>query len=87
MVKEFCEDVHAWLASDPKNIAVVHCMAGKGRTGLMVSCYLVYTGMSADKALHLYAERRTTNNEGVILISSLPGKHKIFVKFYFVTLL
>lgn len=26
MVKEFCEDVHSWLASDPQNIAVVHCM-------------------------------------------------------------
>ncbi|XP_047959902.1 phosphatidylinositol 3,4,5-trisphosphate 3-phosphatase and protein-tyrosine-phosphatase PTEN1 [Salvia hispanica] len=72
MVKEFCENVHAWLASDPKNIAVVHCMAGKGRTGLMVSCYLVYTGMPADKALHLYAERRTTNNEGV----SIPSQRR-----------
>ena len=69
MVKEFCEDVHSWLSSDPKNIAVVHCMAGKGRTGLMVSCYLVYTGISAEKALHLYAEKRTTNNEGVSIAS------------------
>ncbi|XP_057769650.1 phosphatidylinositol 3,4,5-trisphosphate 3-phosphatase and protein-tyrosine-phosphatase PTEN1 [Salvia miltiorrhiza] len=69
MVKDFCQDVHSWLATDPKNIAVVHCMAGKGRTGLMVSCYLVYTGMPAEKALHLYAERRTTNNEGVSIAS------------------
>ncbi|GER45814.1 calcium/lipid-binding (CaLB) phosphatase, partial [Striga asiatica] len=69
MIKEFCEDVHAWLSPDPKNIAVVHCMAGKGRTGLMVSCYLVYTGMSAERALHVYAERRTTNNEGVSIAS------------------
>lgn len=69
MIKEFCEDVHSWLASDPKNTAVVHCMAGKGRTGLMVSCYLVYTGMSAEKALQVYAERRTTNNEGVSIAS------------------
>ncbi|KAL2240374.1 UNVERIFIED_CONTAM: Phosphatidylinositol 3,4,5-trisphosphate 3-phosphatase and protein-tyrosine-phosphatase PTEN1 [Sesamum indicum] len=69
MIKEFCEDVHSWLSSDPKNIAVVHCMAGKGRTGLMVSCYLVYTGMSAEKALQVYAERRTTNNEGVSIAS------------------
>lgn len=69
MIKEFCQDVHSWLAADPKNIAVVHCMAGKGRTGLMVSSYLVYTGMPAEKALHLYAERRTTNNEGVSIAS------------------
>jgi len=39
--------------------------AGKGRTGLMVSAYLTYCGMSADEALQLYADRRTTNNEGV----------------------
>ncbi|GER45815.1 calcium/lipid-binding (CaLB) phosphatase [Striga asiatica] len=69
MIKEFCEEVHAWLSRDPENIAVVHCMAGKGRTGLMVSCYLVYTGMSAERALHVFAERRTTNNEGVSIAS------------------
>lgn len=69
MIKEFCEDVHSWLSSDLKNIAVVHCMAGKGRTGLMVSCYLVYCGMSAEKALQVYAEKRTTNNEGVSIAS------------------
>nr|GLL26575.1 phosphatidylinositol 3,4,5-trisphosphate 3-phosphatase and protein-tyrosine-phosphatase PTEN1 [Ipomoea trifida] len=53
MVKEFCEDVHSWLSSDPKNTAVIHCMAGKGRTGLMVCAYLVYTGMSAEEALQV----------------------------------
>ncbi|KAF7820499.1 phosphatidylinositol 3,4,5-trisphosphate 3-phosphatase and protein-tyrosine-phosphatase PTEN1 [Senna tora] len=72
MLKKFCESVHAWLSSDPKNIAVVHCMAGKGRTGLMVSAYLVYSGMSADEALQLYADRRTTNNEGV----SIPSQRR-----------
>ncbi|GAU19820.1 hypothetical protein TSUD_170470 [Trifolium subterraneum] len=65
MIKAFCESVDAWLAKDPKNIAVIHCMAGKGRTGLMVSSYLTYCGMSADEALQLYADRRTTNNEGI----------------------
>lgn len=44
--------------------------AGKGRTGLMVCAYLVYSGMSAEKALQLYAQRRTTNNEGVSSPSS-----------------
>ena len=39
--------------------------AGKGRTGLMVCAFLVYSGMSAEQALELYAHRRTTNNEGV----------------------
>lgn len=39
--------------------------AGKGRTGLMVSAYLVYSGMTAEEALQLYANKRTTNNQGV----------------------
>ncbi|XP_075515648.1 phosphatidylinositol 3,4,5-trisphosphate 3-phosphatase and protein-tyrosine-phosphatase PTEN1-like [Primulina tabacum] len=71
IIKAFCEDVHSWLSSDPKNIAVMHCMAEKGRTGLMVSSYLVYTGMSAEKAMDVYAEKRTTNN-GV----SIPSQRR-----------
>ncbi|KVF06534.1 Dual specificity phosphatase, catalytic domain-containing protein, partial [Cynara cardunculus var. scolymus] len=65
MIMEFCQNVHSWLSSDPKNIAVIHCMAGKGRTGLMVSSFLVYTGMLAEEALQVYADKRTTNNLGV----------------------
>ncbi|PON40796.1 Atypical dual specificity phosphatase, subfamily A [Parasponia andersonii] len=72
MIKLFCKDVSTWLSSDPKNIAVIHCMAGKGRTGLMVCAYLVYGGMSAEDALQLYAHKRTTNNEGV----SIPSQRR-----------
>ncbi|CAA6657466.1 unnamed protein product [Spirodela intermedia] len=72
MIKQFCESVHSWLSQHPQTIAVVHCTAGKGRTGLMISAYLVYTGMTADEALQLYAERRTTNNQGV----SIPSQRR-----------
>jgi phosphatidylinositol-3,4,5-trisphosphate 3-phosphatase/dual-specificity protein phosphatase PTEN len=65
LIKLFCESVHDWLSGDPKNVAVIHCRAGKGRTGLMVCAYLVYTGMCAEDALQLYADRRTYNNQGV----------------------
>ncbi|KMZ70475.1 hypothetical protein ZOSMA_19G00570 [Zostera marina] len=64
MIKRFCESVYSWLSRDSRNIAVIHCMAGKGRTGLMVCAYLVYCGMTVDEALDLYAEKRTTNIEG-----------------------
>ncbi|KAL4568524.1 hypothetical protein LXL04_024138 [Taraxacum kok-saghyz] len=69
LIKEFCESVHSWLSSDPKNIVVIHCMAGKGRTGLMVSSYLVYSGLLAEEALQVYADKRTTNNLGVTIPS------------------
>ncbi|KAI8003636.1 Ras-related protein RABC1 [Camellia lanceoleosa] len=42
----------------------------QGRTGLMVSAYLVYSGMSAEEALQVYAHKRTTNNEGVPYITT-----------------
>ncbi|XP_006285053.2 phosphatidylinositol 3,4,5-trisphosphate 3-phosphatase and protein-tyrosine-phosphatase PTEN1 isoform X2 [Capsella rubella] len=77
MIQLFCESVYSWLAQDPKNITVVHCMAGKGRTGLMVSAYLVYGGMSAEDALEMYARRRTTNNNGV----SIPSQRR-YVKYW-----
>ncbi|KAG5400848.1 hypothetical protein IGI04_015455 [Brassica rapa subsp. trilocularis] len=77
MIQLFCQSVHSWLSLDPKNIAVVHCMAGKGRTGLMVSAYLVYGGMSAEEALEMYASRRTTNNNGV----SIPSQRR-YVKYW-----
>ncbi|KAI4352516.1 hypothetical protein L6164_006759 [Bauhinia variegata] len=77
MIKTFCRSVDSWLSSDPKNIAVIHCMAGKGRTGLMVCAYLVYCNMSAEEALQLYAERRTTNNEGV----SIPSQRR-YVRYW-----
>jgi phosphatidylinositol-3,4,5-trisphosphate 3-phosphatase/dual-specificity protein phosphatase PTEN len=37
MVLEFCRDAHAFLTADKKNVIAVHCKAGKGRTGLMIS--------------------------------------------------
>ncbi|KAG5615033.1 hypothetical protein H5410_014857 [Solanum commersonii] len=77
MIKDFCEDVDSWLSSDSKNIVVIHCMAGKGRTGLMVCSYLVYTGISAEDALRVYAEKRTINNEGV----SIPSQRR-YVKYW-----
>lgn len=41
MVPRFCLDVHQWLLEDPQRVAAIHCKAGKGRTGLLIACYMV----------------------------------------------
>eukprot|EP00796_Vickermania_ingenoplastis_P007241 gene7241-5090_t len=62
LLLRFCVETHAFIQEDPVHRTVsVHCKGGKGRTGTMICCYLLYAGMktSADAALHHFARLRT----------------------------
>jgi phosphatidylinositol-3,4,5-trisphosphate 3-phosphatase and dual-specificity protein phosphatase PTEN len=58
----FCRDVESHMdLQKGKNVTVVHCKAGKGRTGVMISAYLLNSKMfnSAKNALKYYGLMRT----------------------------
>ena len=43
-VVHFCRRVEQLLRDDPENVVAVHCKAGKGRTGVMVCSWLLWSG-------------------------------------------
>jgi len=77
MIREFCSHVDTWLKADVKNVAAIHCKAGKGRTGTMICCYLLFCGAmkTASDVLEFYGVRRTHNGHGVTIPSQRRYVH------------
>eukprot|EP01029_Cantina_marsupialis_P028451 TRINITY_DN776190_c0_g1_i1.p1 TRINITY_DN776190_c0_g1~~TRINITY_DN776190_c0_g1_i1.p1 ORF type:complete len:478 (-),score=98.35 TRINITY_DN776190_c0_g1_i1:220-1653(-) len=48
-----CQIIHQWLESDKDHVIAIHCLAGKGRTGLMISSYLMFCGVIPETPDHL----------------------------------
>jgi len=71
LIQPFCDEVKQYLEADERNTAVVHCKAGKGRTGVMICCYLLFCQQSpnAESVLRYYADKRTTDQKGVTIPS------------------
>lgn len=60
---DILREIDEWLALDPQNVAVAHCMAGRGRTGLVIASYLLCSGVcgTAAEALAFFARQRGMN--------------------------
>lgn len=63
---DFCEDAYTWMDAKQENVIVVHCKGGKGRTGTMISSWLVRAGlfMGASESLAYFSDRRTDKSRG-----------------------
>ena len=59
-------EISHYMEDDVKHVAVVHCKAGRGRTGLICSCVLLAIGIKTKpfEALQFFAERRSNVKKG-----------------------
>ncbi|KAI9226642.1 MAG: protein-tyrosine phosphatase-like protein [Piptocephalis tieghemiana] len=66
---ELSQSILEYLAEDEEHTVVVHCKAGKGRTGIVACAYLMTSGTSsgAQEAMRLYGEKRTMDGRGVTI--------------------
>ena len=65
LIFKFVLDVVTYLAMEPNGIVAVHCKAGKGRTGLAVSCLLLFMEACMDgyEAFEFFNWRRTSDGK------------------------
>lgn len=67
MLAEACHSIVQFLEQDPENVIYVHCKAGKGRTGTLICCYLMFSGFAdtAQNSITYYGWKRFSHGRGV----------------------
>lgn len=75
-----CEKIHKFFEKDDENVVVVNCRAGKGRTGTIVCCYLLFSGRfkNPEEAFLYYSRKRFRKGGGV----TQPSQKKYVRYFY-----
>nr|CCA26320.1 phosphatidylinositol3 putative [Albugo laibachii Nc14] len=71
LVFKLCASIENWLTADINNVAAIHCLTGKGRTGTIIACYLTWIGMfeTATEALEFVCSKRSISVEKMTIPS------------------
>jgi len=77
MLFYLCLDALVYLSHDEGNVIAIHCKAGKGRTGLAISCYMIFMEGVTDAydSVHLFNFRRTWDMKGLRIPSQIRFVH------------
>ena len=64
---DLVEKIHDFLIKNINNVAVINCNAGKGRTGTLICCYLLFSGKfsNPNDAFDYYSLKRFNSGLGV----------------------
>jgi protein-tyrosine phosphatase len=60
------KSIDGWISADKKNVAAIHCKAGKGRTGTVICSYLLFKGIceNPEAALLFFKKKRSSKDKG-----------------------
>lgn len=77
---KICERIYKYLLENEDNIVVINCKAGKGRTGTIICCFMLFCDLfnNTQDAFNYYSYKRFKSGEGV----SQPSQ-KRYVEFFY----
>eukprot|EP01102_Stenamoeba_stenopodia_P002524 TRINITY_DN12360_c0_g1_i1.p1 TRINITY_DN12360_c0_g1~~TRINITY_DN12360_c0_g1_i1.p1 ORF type:complete len:498 (+),score=102.62 TRINITY_DN12360_c0_g1_i1:32-1495(+) len=60
-ILDFCEQAKPFMEESTENVLGIHCKGGKGRSGTMVCCWLLYNGdfITAEQVMTHFGKKRT----------------------------
>lgn len=71
------KSIHRFLSLDPENVALIHCKAGKGRSGTICCGYMMFHShlqgqiLTVEEVNSIYSEKRMRIGKGVTIKSQL----------------
>ena len=76
-----------YLSLQSNNIVCIHCLAGKGRTGVVIICLLIFCNVFINDAIDYFSiKRKGKRNSGVQQPSQLRYINFFFIFFFIIIL-